>query len=450
MQGGDSVAQQAISRSSQRPVTAPRTVQTPVSGNTRKVRRGGILNSRPKNRRAADGGESAEKRTKRREPGLRIYDGNLDMLFFSIVIVLLVYGIVMMFSASYIAGLNSREHDGYMYVRTQGVAAVLGVIAMVFISFWDYHVLMNSKLVVFGFLGTLALLTYTSFFGDSVAGARRWITLGGEAGGGLSVQPSEIMKAVLIVFLAYIVVVNEKNLQSFSKGVVPLLLILGSVCLNMVLQRHISGLLLMGTIGMMVLFVGGMPMKRFLQLLAIGAAGAVLAALAYSFAKGGGLSYILDRFAGMSQAENGEMTDDSWQTMQSLIAIGSGGWFGLGFGESLQKYAWLPESQNDFVLPIIVEELGFLGGIVVVFLFGMFIYRGFYIAKKAPDKFGMMIAAGITFQIGLQALLNIGVACSAFPNTGISLPFFSYGGTALLIQLAEMGVVLSVSRQCEI
>ncbi len=254
----------------------------------------------------------------------------------------------------------------------------------------------------------------------------------------------------MIVFLAYIVVVNEKNLQSFSKGVIPLVIILGAVCVNMVLQRHISGLLLMGAIGMVVLLVGGMPMKRFGQLMLIGLIGAGAAAILYSLAKGGGLSYILDRFAGMSQAESGEITDDSWQTSQSLIAIGSGGWFGLGFGESLQKYAWLPESQNDFIFPIIVEELGFLGGLVVILLFGMFIYRGFYIAKKAPDRFGMMIAAGITFQIGLQALLNIGVACNAFPNTGISLPFFSSGGTALMIQLAEMGVVLSVSRQCEI
>lgn len=430
----------------------------PIRQQPRKVRRGGILNSKGHRHTGNSGAANAQtaqtktenKHTKRREPGLRIYDGNIDMLFFSIVIVLLVYGIIMMFSASYIAGLNSKSHDGYMYVRTQGIAAIAGIIAMVFISFWDYHILMNSKIAIFGFLGTLGLLTYTSFFGDEVAGARRWITLGGEAGGGLSVQPSEIMKAVLIVFLAYIVVVNEKNLQSFSKGVVPLVMVLGAVCVNMVLQRHISGLLLMGAIGMAVLLVGGMPMKRFLQLLAIGAAGAAVAAVLYSLMKGGGLSYIADRFAGMSQAESGNITDESWQTSQSLIAIGSGGWFGLGFGESLQKYAWLPESQNDFILPIIVEELGFLGGFVVVLLFGMFIYRGFYIAKKAPDKFGMMVAAGITFQIGLQALLNIGVACNAFPNTGISLPFFSYGGTALLIQLAEMGVVLSISRQCEI
>ena len=151
----------------------------------------------------------------------------------------------------------------------------------------------------------------------------------------------------------------------------------------------------------------------------------------------------------MSSVEDGEINDDTWQTAQSLIAIGSGGWFGLGFGESRQKYFWLPESQNDFIISIIVEELGYLGGLTVLILFGLLVYRGFRIARKAPDKFGMLITTGLVFQMGFQALLNIGVACNAFPNTGVSLPFFSAGGTALVVQLAQMGVVLGVSRQCE-
>lgn len=390
------------------------------------------------------------KKPKKKEPGLRIYDGNLDMLFFAVVIVLLVYGIIMMFSASYIAGLSSSAHDGYMYVRTQGIAAVAGVIMMIFISFFDYHILMNSKIVLFGFLGGAALLTYTSFFGDAVARARRWITIGGSPeGGGLSIQPSELMKPILIVFLAYLISKNQ-NMTFGRKELWRYVVVFGVVCGNMVLQRHISGLLLMVAIGFMVLFIGGMPIKDIVKLGAVLAALGIAVAVLASVLGFIDLSYVLDRFTSMSTADSGEITDENWQTTQSLIAIGSGGWFGLGFGESRQKYLWLPESQNDFIISIIVEELGYLGGLVVVILFGLLIYRGFYIARKAPDKFGMLVSAGITFQIGIQALLNIGVACNAFPNTGISLPFFSSGGTALLIQLAEMGVILGISRQCEI
>ena len=393
--------------------------------------------------------QTAQRRVKKprpKEPGLRIYDGNLDMLFFAVVIVLLVYGIIMMFSASYIAGLSSPAHDGYMYVRTQGIAAVIGVIMMIFISFFDYHILMNSKIVLTGFFaGIVMMLLVFSPIGHGERGAYRWIQIGS-----WSFQPSEMLKAILIVFLSYLVVKHQQHFNDFKKGVFPMAVILGIVCFLMVIQRHISGLLLMMVIGFCVLFIGGMPIK---QLIRIGMILMVLGIIAVLLVTALGivdLSYVFDRFTSMSQADSGEITDDSWQTSQSLIAIGSGGWFGLGFGESKQKYLWLPESQNDFIISVIVEELGYLGGLVVIILFGLLIYRGFYIAKKAPDKFGMLITAGITFQIGVQALLNIGVACNAFPNTGISLPFFSSGGTALLIQLAEMGVILGVSRQCEI
>lgn len=385
-----------------------------------------------------------KKREKVKEPGLRIFDGNIDSLFFVIVIVLLVFGIIMMFSASYIAGL--AEGDGYKYVKTQGVAAIFGIFVMIFISFFDYHILMNSKLITLGFLVSLALLTYTSFFGYEVANAKRWIQIGES----FTFQPSEIMKVVLVIYLSFLICKNEQNLRSFTKGVIPLCIVLGVVCGNMVLQRHVSGLLIMCALGAVVIFVGGMPWKQIFQLAGIIIVVAAVFLLLYSAMSGGGLSYVLDRFTSMGTAESGEIDNDNWQIAQSLIAIGSGGWFGLGFGESRQKYLWLPESQNDFIFPIIVEELGYLGGLVVIVLFILLVYRGFYIAKKAPDKFGMLIVVGIVFQIGLQALLNIGVACNAFPNTGISLPFFSSGGTALVIQLAEMGVVLGVSRQCDI
>lgn len=387
--------------------------------------------------------ESSQARVKRKEPGLRISEGSLDMLFFVIIIVLLVYGLIMMFSASYMEGLLNYG-DGYKFVRTQIMAAAFGIFFMLVISLIDYHIFMNSNIIILGYIVMLGILTYTSFFGDAKHDARRWIEIGS-----LSFQPSEAMKPVLIIFMAFLAVKNQKHLSSFSKGSIPFLAVMAPVCVNMVLQRHISGLLIMCAIGACVIVLSGMPWKDIIRLGAILLVGAIVAAVLYSAAKGGGLDYIFDRFSSMGGVEEGEINDDTWQTAQSLIAIGSGGWFGLGFGESRQKYLWLPESQNDFIISIIVEELGYIGGIAVVILFGLFIYRGFRIARKAPDKFGMLIASGITFQIGIQAILNIGVACNAFPNTGVSLPFFSSGGTALMIQLAEMGIILGVSRQCE-
>ncbi|MCC8195732.1 MAG: putative lipid II flippase FtsW [Ruminococcus sp.] len=391
--------------------------------------------------------KEAKKAKKIKEPRLRLIDGSMDPVFFVIVVVMLVYGLIMVFSASYIEGLTYYD-NGYRFVRTQGMAAIIGVIAMLFISFFDYHILFNSNVVILGYTAMLGLLTCTSFFGTENAGARRWIEIGS-----FSFQPSEAMKPVLIIFTSFLCVklLENPKRQSmpFLARYLPLLGSLALVCLNMVLQRHISGLLIMGAIWLCVVLLSGIPYKDIAKMLGIIIVGGVAVLLLYSTMREGGLSYISDRLTSMTTIDEGVVTDDNWQTMQSLIAIGSGGWFGLGFGESRQKYLWLPEAQNDMIISVIVEELGYVGGLAVIILFALFIYRGFRIAKKAPDKFGTLITSGITFQIGLQAILNIGVACNAFPNTGVTLPFFSYGGSALMIQLIEMGVILGVSRQCE-
>ncbi|MCD7822561.1 MAG: putative lipid II flippase FtsW [Oscillospiraceae bacterium] len=391
--------------------------------------------------------KEAKKAKKIREPKLRLIDGSMDPVFFVIVIVMLVYGLIMVFSASYIEGLTYYD-DGYRFVRTQGIAAIIGVVVMLFVSFFDYHILSNSNVIALGYLAMFVLLSYTSLFGTENAGARRWIEIGS-----FSFQPSEAMKPVLIIFTAFLsvrLVENPKQVNKpFLKKYTPLLASLAAVCLNMVLQRHISGLLIMGTLWFCVVLLSGIPYRDVFKMFMIVAVGGIAVLLVYAATREGGLSYISDRLNSMDTIEEGVIDDDNWQTMQSLIAIGSGGWFGLGFGESRQKYLWLPEAQNDMIIAVIVEELGYIGGLVVVILFALFIYRGFRIARKAPDKFGMLITAGITFQIGLQAILNIGVACNAFPNTGVTLPFFSYGGSALMIQLVEMGVILGVSRQCE-
>lgn len=392
--------------------------------------------------------EHAEGGVKRRkkEPGLRFVDGNLDIMFLIIVIVLLVYGITMMFSASYMEGLLSAANDGYTYVRTQVIAAVIGIVAMLFVSFFDYHIFSNSNIVVLGYLGMLALLTYTSFFGvayPQAPTAHRWIEIGS-----FSFQPSEAMKPVLVIALAFIIIKNQARLNTYDKGCLPLLIVLAPVALNMVLQRHMSGLMIMCALFACMVVLSGMDWRKIIVMGVFCAVALIVVVVLYSLLREGGLNYIFDRFKSHGSIDEG-INDDNWQVAQSLIAIGTGGWFGLGFGESRQKYLWLPESQNDFIIAIIVEELGYIGGLTVLLLFGLLVWRGFRIAAKAPDKFGMLIVSGLTFKIGFQVILNIAVACDVFPNTGIPLPFFSSGGSALMIQLVEMGVILGVSRQCE-
>ena len=368
------------------------------------------------------------------------------MMFFIVVIILLVYGIIMMFSASYMEGLLSSKNDGYAYVRTQGIAAVFGIVIMLFVSFFDYHILMNSNIIIMAYVGMVALLTYTSFFGvayPQAPTAHRWINIGP-----LSFQTSEAMKPVLIIFLAYLVIKNQSHINSFKKGWLPMLITFAPVGLNMVLQRHMSGLMIMCALFGCVIVLSGMSWKEILKIVGLAGAAMLVVVRAYGAMREGGFDYIINRVKSQGSIDEG-INDANWQVAQSLIAIGSGGWFGLGFGESRQKYLWLPESQNDFIIAIIVEELGYIGGITVILLFAILVWRGFRIASKAPDKFGMLIVSGLVFKVGFQVILNIAVACDAFPNTGVSLPFFSSGGTALMIQLAEMGIVLGVSRQCE-
>ncbi|MCD8006593.1 MAG: putative lipid II flippase FtsW [Oscillospiraceae bacterium] len=418
------------------------------SARIRNASRGGSSKNATSKQSERKARRESKRAGKIREPGIRVIDGRVDPIFFILVVVMLVYGLIMVFSASYIEGLTNYN-DGYYFVKRQALAAVIGVIIMFFVSIFDYHILSNSKLVTFGFTVVFLLLCYTSLFGEENAGARRWIKITES----LSFQTSEVMKPVLIVVTAFICVRIMEDPKRQHKGFLQkyfwLLVVLALVGVNMVLQRHISGLLIMCALWLCVVLLSGVPYKDIAVMLGIVVVGGLVVLLGYSILSGGGLDYISTRLESMSTTESGSIDDDNWQTMQSLIAMGSGGWFGLGFGESRQKYAWLPEAQNDFIISVIVEELGYVGGLVVVILFGLFIYRGFRIAKTAPDKFGSLITAGITFHIGLQAILNIGVACNAFPNTGVSLPFFSYGGSALMIQLVEMGVVLAVSRQCE-
>ncbi len=388
-------------------------------------------------------------RTRPAGKGWRLIDNDVDGVLLGTIIALLVIGILMMFSASYPAAIEDGLSGTY-YATRQLAFAGIGLVVMAILSIVPYQFF--EKLWVSGtsFATAIVMLILVLIPGiGSKQGtfARRWIAIGGE--GGPTFQPSELMKIAIVLFFATLIIRNEHRMKTFWYGIVPYMLMLGVVAGLMMLEPHLSGTLIIAALAVTLIFVGGAKPLHFGIMIIIGvvALAAVVLFLMYSR----GVGYFEERILSWLNPFDPEyMQDETWQTCQSLIAIGSGGMFGLGLGASRQKYQYLPEAQNDFVFAILCEEFGFVGAVTVILLFCLLIFRGFYIAAKAKDKFGMLVAVGFTMHIGMQALLNIAVVSNAIPNTGISLPFFSYGGTALLMQLAEMGVLLNISRQAKL
>ena len=365
----------------------------------------------------------------------------LDMPMLFIILVLMAFGLVMLFSASY-ANAYYRTGNSYTYVLRQAGFAVAGIVAMLAISTVDYHQLHRLNVLIF--FGTIALLLMVLVFkGTPIApvkgGANRWINIGVEF------QPSEIAKFSLILMFAHFIALYGERMKIARYGFWPFMGILGIFAGLILLEKHVSATLIICAIAFLMMVIGGTKLRYFVG---IGTAGVVGLACLLMFSDR--FTYALNRVKGWIDPFNPPEGVDTWQTRQSLYAIGSGQLFGVGIGQSRQKYLYLPEPQNDFVFAIICEELGFIGALLVIILFALFIWRGVYIALNARDRFGMMLGIGITFQFGLQAVLNICVVTNTIPNTGISLPFFSYGGTALLMLLAEMGVLLSISRHSRI
>ncbi len=374
--------------------------------------------------------------------------GDMDGALFAIVIALLVIGITMMFSASYPEAVADGL-DGTYYASRQLAFAGIGIVCMLLISFFvDYHIF--EKLFISGgaFVVSLILLLLVLIAGKTVNGAKRWLVIGGE-NSGLQFQPSELMKVSIVLFFATLIVRNANRMHKFKYGILPFMIMLAVVDALVVSEPHVSGTIIITVLAMTLLFVGGAKPAHFAIL--CGAAAVVLFGVVMFLIKVKGMGYFEVRILSWRDPFNeAYMKKETWQTCQSLIAIGSGGMFGLGLGASRQKYQYLPEAQNDFVFAILCEEFGFVGAATVILLFCLLIFRGFYIAAKAKDKYGMLVAVGLTMHIGLQALLNIAVVSNAIPNTGISLPFFSYGGTALVMQLCEMGILLNISRQSKL
>lgn len=356
-----------------------------------------------------------------------------DMPFFILVLTLLCFGLITLFSASYAVGIY-RRGDAYAYIRPQLLYAAVGLAAMWAASQVDHHI--YHKLAWPLMALSLVLLVLVLFMPE-YNGCKRWLVLPGLG----TLQPSEIAKFSVVLVFSHIISLNYPGMDSFSVGVLPFAAILGVVSALMLLEPHLSGTLLILAIGAILMFVGGTGLRWF-ALAGAGGAAAVAAAVVLvpdlvPYAQDR-LATWLDPFA--------DPLGDGHQTIQSLYAIGSGGAAGVGLGNSRQKYLYVPEPQNDFIFSILCEELGFIGAACVMLLFLLLLVRGMIIAARAADRFGALLVVGFVAQVVLQAVLNIAVVTNTIPNTGISLPFFSSGGTSLMMLLGEMGIVLSVSR----
>lgn len=364
----------------------------------------------------------------------------VDFTLVITVLLLLSLGLVMVLSASSPKSLQTYSNSYHFFIRQLGFA-VLGLFGMYFVSKIDYRI--YQKFYKQAWWLSIILLVAVLIFGSDSHGAKRWIDLGI-----FTFQPSEIVKILMIIFYAGILVKNRDDLGKFGKGLVKHVLFLVPIIALLILEPHIStSMVIIFTCCVMLIMAG----CKFWQFLATGAVlaggiGSIATVLYFVSDKfQEKFQYIVTRVITFTDPWK-DATGDGWQVIQSLYAIGSGGLFGTGLGDGKQKYLYLPEPHNDFIFSVLAEELGFVGCLVVFALFAIFIWRGILIAMKAPDMFGSLVAVGITSLVGIQALINIAVVTSSMPATGMQLPFFSYGGTALLILLCEIGILLSISR----
>ena len=378
------------------------------------------------------------KRNKKKRIGL-IMRGKKDYTILIITLILLVLGMLVLLSASAPKSL-SESGNSYSYVRKQMIAAAFGLFMMFLLSRVDYRIYSKIKWLIYVFCGAILFLVGLFGVGDEAGiGARRWFDVGPA-----SIQPSEFTKVGYILFYAayFSEQIEKGTIKKFWNGCLFPVILLGPMVGSVYfLQNHFSATLLMAVITFVQMFAAGTNLG---QMFGLGGFSG-MAAVAYIMADGG---FRLERIFTWRNIESDKI-GKGYQINQSLYAIGSGGLLGSGFGKSKQKYLYLPESQNDFIFAILAEELGFVGCIVVIGLYLTFVWRGLLIAMKAEDKLGSLIATGIVVMIGLQAIVNIAVVTNTIPVTGMPLPFFSYGGSAMIANLCAVGILLSVSRHAK-
>ena len=379
--------------------------------------------------------EETRKKTRRKmnvRTRLKVFSirSGLDLPFLFITITLVVVGLIMLFSASYPFAYY-RYNDSYYFIKNQLFFAIFGIAVMIVISYFDYHHFHKFAIPIL--LVSFVLLVIVLAM-PAIHDVHRWIEVGG-----FSFQPSEVMKFALVLTFAHLISKNFKKMNTFKYGILPFAIILFPTVVLLVLEPHISCTVIVVLLAAGMLFIGGVKLRWFGAVLGI-----IGGALAYIVLFTDKLTYGNERIAGWLNPF--DSTADTWQTIQGLYAIGSGGLLGQGLGNSRQKYLYIPEPQNDFIFAVVCEELGFIGAVIILLLFAMLVWRGIVLSMRAKDKFGALLGIGLTAQVGLQVVLNIAVVTNTIPNTGISLPFFSYGGTSLVMLLAQMGVVLSISR----
>jgi len=365
--------------------------------------------------------------------------GGIDVWFLVWAIFLACFGAVMQYSASAVYAAKMYNGDSMHFLREYIiltiVAAIFTALFVIFARPWAWRVFAVGVYAI-----SVVLLLLVIFIGVVGKGAQRWIPLGP-----ITIQPSEIAKIAVVMILALYMSKYEKQINSthkfggnFKHGFLMPMVFIGILCGLIILQPHLSGTIIVGMLGFCVMFMAGTRLKWLGIFLGIIAAVGVIF---ISF-----FGYSMERVQIWLNIDKVDPLGAAWQTLQGLYAIGSGGFFGLGLGSSRQKYGYVAEAQNDFVFTIVCEELGFVGAFAVIFLFGMLIWRGIKIGQNAPDKFCSLVVWGLTMKIALQVLMNIAVVTNSMPNTGISLPFFSSGGSALMLQIFEIGIILSISR----
>ena len=367
----------------------------------------------------------------RRSPGA---ESSVDYPFLILVLLALAVGLTMLYSASF---AQSEYDTGYVsstrYLQKQAVCAAIGLGAMFLFSRIPAELWYRLAWPLY--FGSIVLLLSVLVVGESVNGARRWINVAG-----IQFQPSELAKFTMILLFGRLTRKFGSRAEKFKYGVLGFGLAMLGILVPLALEKHLSAIMLMGMVGVVMMFVAG---TRARWLLAGAGAAAVFVVVYVSL-----MGYAGDRITAWLHPER-DPGDTGYQILQSLYAIGSGGLFGLGFGKSRQKYLYLPFQYNDYIFAVICEELGLVGATAIIVLLASLILRGYWIALHAKDRFSTVLAAGLITLIGVQTVLNLGVVTNLLPSTGISLPFFSYGGTALAVNLGEMGIVLSISRHRE-
>ena len=365
--------------------------------------------------------------------------GSLDIPMLLITTILVLFGCVMVYSASAVYAEQYHNDSTYFIVRhliflVLAIGAGALIVRFCTPVFWE-----DFSLILYG-ISILMLLLVLVIGVDLGSGAKRWLNLGF-----FTIQPSEVAKMALVMALAKYMTKYQSKIcseyrfgGSFRYGIVYPGMMIGAIAVLVAAERHISGLMIIGAIGIVVMFLGGTKLRWILAIGGLVVVAGCLLVLVSDYAQAR-----VDTWINIDQADP---LGSAWQTLQGLMAIGSGGLFGVGLGNSRQKFGYVSQPQNDFIFTIVCEELGFFGAFLVLALFVAFVWRGFYIAKHAPNSFCALVVYGLTFKVGLQVMLNIAVVTNSMPNTGISLPFFSYGGTSLILQIVEVAIILAISK----